>query len=499
MMKNLIFACCLFLHSPTLYAKDYWIQVVGIDKENKNLNYESLYQAAKAFTEACNIKKRHCESHIDITPDQASDEVPRDVLKDLANNSIIKTELSKAELLEKLATMITKAENGDQILFAIENHGSPASSKQQAKSCVFINTTDCITEQDIKNVLNSHPLKSGTKIAFLINGCYAGGFHDLMSESVCVTTSSDQYYASTVPPTTLWQEIQKGSIKKFSDISNLSNPTKPMQRYRISEDIYIERSCLDLREKISNTSHISKILNTLENIYAEMLENHQNLCEPQSSPLKLIKDLQKNSQVIEKRMAEEKIETFCLENPALNNICLGLKKISQSWNSQHQALTQIRAYRSILRSRNEFFKASESLDRYASNKERQEFVQQLQLKLKTKSSVEKSKKLSKTEKEILTKLTERMSLTAEYLSEQEKNLSEQIKKSPAVYGSTIDRDIKAFLDCFIPNDPTKLASNVNEPNNEFAALHLRAKQKPKIIFTAQQIEQAKKCEKQFYF
>jgi len=200
------------------FAKDTWIQVVGIDAENTAQNYTEFYLESENFSKTCRQNSnRNCIKYINPNTSLAKDP---ESISNIHFNSVdnIYGTRDSINLYNKLYKLISNAQNGDQILIALQNHGSP-STNSNATSCIYISSTEKLCDREIKSLLTKAP--KGVKIAIFADGCYSGGFAQLASKDQCVVVSADQYSIGYAGTTHFWEAINRRKVKKLSDFKGM--------------------------------------------------------------------------------------------------------------------------------------------------------------------------------------------------------------------------------------------------------------------------------------
>ncbi|MEW6058068.1 MAG: hypothetical protein AB1540_15785, partial [Bdellovibrionota bacterium] len=167
------------------FAKTTWIHAQGVASDQPQRNYENYYQESRAFLNSC--KKRglqigiDCHYFADLSWRYVNGDAKKD-FPDLATAS--PRSPTKKMILEKFSSTLDSAEEGDQVVFSLTNHGSPGVA---STSCVHLGY-ESICVDDLSEVLKKK--KPGVKVFLHNESCYGGGFAELSSKEVCVHVES---------------------------------------------------------------------------------------------------------------------------------------------------------------------------------------------------------------------------------------------------------------------------------------------------------------------
>ncbi len=186
-------------------AESAWIQAVGIDPDNPSSNYRSFYSDGSSFLSAC--KKSGlavgsgCRLFMDTRPGHAS-EPTRSRIPSSSQTAGVPT---AASVLRAFEEALDRAQPGDQVVFALSNHGSPGTLDP---SCVHLGGGEKICSGDVAAVLERR--KSGVKVFLAVQACFSGAFAGLQNNEVCTYTEADRWRTGTTPlGSRLWDRIDE--------------------------------------------------------------------------------------------------------------------------------------------------------------------------------------------------------------------------------------------------------------------------------------------------
>ncbi len=207
----------IFVIHCGLNAKEVWIQAVGIDETNPSQNYDEFYEQSANFSRACQMKSdRICEKYANNNLSYARNSKSA-LATEFDKTADFKGVASKENFIFRLRQIILQSKEGDKIVVSLLNHGGPPPEGQPGKSCVFLSATECISEEDIKQVVSLAP--KGVKTVIVADACYSGAFADLSNRDTCVITAADQHHTGSIDSINLWNSIKTGEVKTLADYS----------------------------------------------------------------------------------------------------------------------------------------------------------------------------------------------------------------------------------------------------------------------------------------
>ena len=477
------------LLSLSAFSKDTWIQVVGVDETTKSQNYDNFYQSAFDFNETCKTLNKNCTSFIDTNTANAST-LRSEYLADRLQRDYSVTKPSKKNVLEQIKNSLLKAQTGEKVLISLENHGGPGTfldDINEGKSCVYVNSKECISEQDLKVLFEEVKIPKGVKVGIVADACYSGAFNDLMNENVCVASTADQYYVGTSKPNPLWETIKNKKGFRFADMSQLSLHDKPI--FNLSQDVYTERSCIQLRENLKKYG--TKDKNVFDLLLYKIESSNRSInkrCENRRMSLDNIADLNFEIARIDKIRKAQNIEIAC-KDPTLSEVCQLIDSTIEDLKSSAKHLDTLRDKKN-LEQRNEelqdFFKKMSDL----ATPEERRWANYLYAPVLY-SSAPESSKISATQKAKIKALVEDGRGKYKSFLKAEQKLSTVFSKDKKT--EDVFNKIEKLARCLKENEP-----GVQETEN-IKEFNLLARVNHKKTFTKEDIERAKKCENNFVF
>ncbi len=488
-------------------AKETWLQFVGIDRNNPAQNYYSFYKAAKDFETTCVQKKdRVCTNYMNLDStlvSQSNDEKRQKSLETIEdfkkNPRIHKNEITREQALATIRNALKSAGTNDQILISLQNHGGPVTSERDGKSCLYLNESECISDADIAKLIKENPLPKGAKVALIADGCYSGGFHDLMSENVCVATTADQYFIGYGSDKNFWTYITEQKIKKFSDISSLEtlNPQTHYQSFfRSSKEVYEERKCLAARKSL-NSEEIKNLVSWIYWGFRQSSEPVKHLCSTSGNSLNMIEHFGQQLMSYEQWKGCSDIDRVSLKKKEVKeafDFCAFKKRLVQILKNKKDEITKLDAYKRLLLAQKEFDK----LIKYAPSMtpEQKEVVDYLYL-LESPTPRAKPKDYDKLSSSQLLEVTNLVKLLLDADRELHKMrdiFASSVAKNKIDQFGEVDEDLQLFYNCFLYPDIMNM-----ENDDTIKYWNRIAAEKEKKIFSKEDIKRAQKCENSFTF
>lgn len=169
------------------------IHAVGISQKHPDRNYDSFYENAQSLLSYCRSNGlrlgQDCKVFVDLS-------VPGDskVIASLKASPGILGTAAPDRVLETFRRALDSAKAGDQVVFSLDNHGSPGPVNA---SCVFTgpSPTDAICMRDVKAILDKWK-KPGVKVFISADACMSGAFSELSSREVCTLVAADRYISA---------------------------------------------------------------------------------------------------------------------------------------------------------------------------------------------------------------------------------------------------------------------------------------------------------------
>jgi hypothetical protein len=238
-----------FLICCSATAKETWIQAVGIDENNPGQNFTEFYNSSADFSKACQMKTdRICEKYVNNDLNFARNRlIARGSGFD--KTADFKGPITKDNFLSRLREILSKSKAGDKVVISLMNHGGPPKEGQTGKSCVYLNSSECISDEDLKRALSVAP--KGVKTVIVADACYSGAFGDLSNRDTCVLSAAGQRHTGSVSSIDLWRAIRTGKIKTLTEYS-----TKAVgfsENVRLGSQNMAENNCENLREQIAKS------------------------------------------------------------------------------------------------------------------------------------------------------------------------------------------------------------------------------------------------------
>lgn len=238
-----VFVFLHIFHLSTATAKDVWIHAIGIDENVHAQNFGDLYRSGPDFEASCASSRRKPECHLFLNEDKSlmpGEPIPLDIKN---NKGPPRSAALKSLIQQKLAN----ADRGDTIIISLVNHGAPVAGK--SSSCIWLSSKDYICDDDLKELLKSKP--AGVKVLVNADACFTGGFSNLASSEICVTTASDSFNFGTGVTHGLWNAVKNRHIKKLSDIEEPIFNESGTQLLLTSQ-LAISQRCREARAKLGS-------------------------------------------------------------------------------------------------------------------------------------------------------------------------------------------------------------------------------------------------------
>lgn len=261
-------------------AKSMWLRVTGIDSEVPEQNYASYYSDTDSFYQHCSKtlpSKDRCIVFINtdkslINPSAINDFATPDL-------SYSKGTKSRDEILKTFAEALDQAQQGDQIVFSLVNHGAP-SREYNSPSCIYIDQNEAICENDLARLIGDKPKRKGFKVFIHASGCYSGAFLNLANKNVCPIVSSSQFQVDYSAKLPFWSYVQKEKPKLVSQAKPRSTS---ITNYLYSpQDIHFLNGCNWAKKrwpKRQFLNHLIGHMDALENSCSSELPNNDHLNE----------------------------------------------------------------------------------------------------------------------------------------------------------------------------------------------------------------------------
>jgi hypothetical protein len=226
-----LFICLSILISPArILAKSTWINVVGIHEHYTPLNYFSFYSENKDFLKFCKENpSRDCVNY--INPDVNLMHLTKSDAQVVKSFGIEFNKFfgltssqgpaDKTKVFESLKKAIENANENDEIIFSLKNHGGP-NEEGKSPSCITLNSKEEICENELKEFLAQNPRKPGVKLLVVADGCYSGGFVSLSSKNTCVVTTAPQKAVGYAGTARIWDLLKEQKITKLSQLTQTS-------------------------------------------------------------------------------------------------------------------------------------------------------------------------------------------------------------------------------------------------------------------------------------
>ncbi len=254
------------------FAKNYHLQIVGIDEVNPMQNDQSLYNDAAYFSEYCRSNGKTCEQYINLNPKLLE---PGAVIPKGLRSSDYKGTPTKSEILKRIRNLIDNANDGDKVVIHLDNHGGPGKSDSDT-SCIYLSHKEKICDGDLKEIFKD--IKPGVQIGLIADGCFSGGFAQLANSQICVAMSADQNMIGFAQRESeqIWRLVGSGKIRSFTDISRLRNAvtdSELMTQFRNGADVMKLNTCISIVErvqaKMASKYHFDFGQSVLDDIYGQ--------------------------------------------------------------------------------------------------------------------------------------------------------------------------------------------------------------------------------------
>lgn len=300
--KIILVATIILINTP-VNAKEIWIQALGIDETNPSQNYTDFYELSADFSRACQMKSgRICEKYVNDNMSLARNYKAAQA-SNFNKTSDFKGVISKKDFIFRLQQIISQSTDGDKIVISLSNHGGPPPEGQSGKSCVHLNSTECISEEDIKQVISLAP--KGVKTVIVADACYSGAFGDLSNRDTCVISAADQRHTGSAMSLNLWNSIRSGEVKTLADYSKKSIDFG--SNVRLGSQNMAANNCESLRNQIMK-SFSKDDLKKFETLFQAQTIGPE--CQPYSGTMYLA-NLKKIASVFDEIKSKQLISVVC--------------------------------------------------------------------------------------------------------------------------------------------------------------------------------------------
>lgn len=255
------FICLLLLNFSKAQAKDVWIHAIGIDENVHTQNRADFYRTGQNFESVCANSSKQPECHLFVNDDKSLVPGGWPIELEIKQN---KGPARSGTLKTLIQQSLAKAGKGDTVIISLLNHGAPVAGK--SSSCVWLSSKDYICDDDLKELLKNKP--PGVKVLVNADACFTGGFANLASSEICVTTASDSFNFGTGVTHDLWNAVKNRHLKKLSDIEEPVYNESGTQLLLASQ-LAISQRCQAARQKLDQSVTTVSFLLSFSEGYSE--------------------------------------------------------------------------------------------------------------------------------------------------------------------------------------------------------------------------------------
>ena len=198
---------------------------IGLSKKDRSMNHPSFYSGAKDILDYCRLARipipEKCEIMLDRSaPGMEAKNTEEKAIYHSGVEGVTEGVLKKKEILQKFENALKAAKPGDQVIFALHNHGGPrVNPLSKSISCIYLNEKENICDNEVEALIRRHK-PAEVKVLVEAAGCFSGGFARLSQSEVCTSvTANYQRYGYSHLEKGIWPSLVKLKRKNITGVS----------------------------------------------------------------------------------------------------------------------------------------------------------------------------------------------------------------------------------------------------------------------------------------